>query len=385
MSTEKSSAATLFMILVGALEGLIIGLYGTCVSEFMTCFMVDEVKIGTLASLLYLASIPGILLALRIASRFGMGRTLRVALTVQALSLLLFSAATSFLAASISYVLVGLTYGVLLNGPIGYINHTYGDRGAKYLNWFYGAFAFGLVVGPMLSGTLLVKGYGWQVPYRIVAGLIVVASVLLIGRHFAQVPLAQVSLSKKSLTPRYWALVAGFSTYSITEGALNIWIGRYMSFVFNSNQGHYALTVFWIGMIIGRVLSGIFAGRVSISARILVLGTVAISLLFSVGLCPSFASSTFVIGLAALCLSGIGPGIINLLGVSGSGQATALAISVGTVTVAICMPLVALAAGTLGFDKVLGISATPLIVAMGVMLVLSLRDVKSTRGHHLIP
>lgn len=369
METTTFPPAISLMLLIATLEGLVLGFYGTCVDELGAFFLVDEVKLGSLASLYYGAAIPGVLLALQVVSRFGMGRTLSVALVFQSLSLLLFSSSRSFPLAGALYAMVGLAYGLLINSPVGYMNYTDGEQGAKHLNWFYGAFALGLLLGPLLSGTLLLWNYGWQVPYRMVALCAVVLLLCLRMVQWRPVPLAQASLPWKDLSGAYWCLVLSFAAYSVTEAALSIWIGKFMSLVYGTKHSHYALTVFWTGMILGRFIIGFLAHRVSLKRYILLSCAVATVLLFSLGLWSTFFAATAIVGLVALVLSGVGPGFISLLGVAGSGQATALAISLATVAVAVGMPAVAYFAGLVGFRNVLGVAAIPLMVPLYVLLI----------------
>lgn len=248
--------------LFGAAWPAIYGDFGLPVSLGSVVTMV--VSCGTIASSLASAAV---------INRFGTGRVTAISTALTALALLGFALAPSYLWLCVFAVPLGLGAGAIDTALNNYVALHYK---AAHMNFLHCAYGVGITVSPLIMSAALAAG-SWRAGYlgatacQVAIALLTVAVLPLWGR----VGQATAIAGEDDATPRTesparllrradvrLACLVFLGSVAV-EAICNTWAASYLVNARGMDAGDAAgmVTVYFVGMALGRFLSGLLANR----------------------------------------------------------------------------------------------------------------------------
>jgi MFS transporter, FHS family, glucose/mannose:H+ symporter len=170
-------------------------------------------------------------------------------------------------------------------------------------------FAIGMAVAPILIGIALGLGATWRGVYAVEAVASVLLAVFLTWRPVSDIP------GRQNLTwgrlrevvafgPRlFWVVVAASVVYIGAEFVFNVWLPKFEIDVFGVSKtvASIAVAMFWLGLIIGRLVAASLTRRFAAS-RILMVG-MAVMAVFALGVA---LSTSVALSMALAFFAGLG-------------------------------------------------------------------------------
>lgn len=204
-----------------------------------------------------------------------------------------------------------------------YIADLYPERRAFYLNLLHAFFGIGAFLGPILTQSLLDAGLGWHHVFLAFGGLCVpiLATYVTVARG-REDSSKHASLEKGNHTlswlrnPRILVLSLIMILYAGHQTSVTVWLPTYLQrhIGTDARTASYALSVFWLGIIIGRSVTSVLAARLDprhllfggclIGGILLVMGIMSelsIALIFAVGIAGLLTGATIPLIIALGC------------------------------------------------------------------------------------
>lgn len=270
--------------------GAVVILVGAAVPEILRTYSWRYVEMGAIlagGSIGYFVStfVCGILLR-----RWGPKRVIVYGLVLQAVGLAAFGQMPSLVINAIALLLIGLGQGgseVVTNFSVVRIEHS---GRSNLMNFIHAAFTAGAIVGPLGIGQLIERGYPWQVAFLALAFLsllMALAFTLLSFETVSADPAKQENspLSYLMSQPLMLLLTTLILLYVGVEIGTSNWIAEYFvqSLGVSAASGAYTVSLFWMGLLAGRLSVAIFYRRDD-QAVLLVTACILSALSLSLGL-----------------------------------------------------------------------------------------------------
>jgi fucose permease len=270
--------------------GAVVILVGAAVPEILRTYSWRYVEMGAIlagGSIGYFVStfVCGILLR-----RWGPKRVIVYGLVLQAVGLAAFGQMSSLAINAIALLLIGLGQGgseVVTNFSVVRIEHS---GRSNLMNFIHAAFTAGAIVGPLGIGQLIERGYPWQVAFLALAFLsllMALAFTLLSFETVSADPAKQENspLSYLMSQPLMLLLTTLILLYVGVEIGTSNWIAEYFvqSLGVSAASGAYTVSLFWMGLLAGRLSVAIFYRRDD-QAVLLVTACILAALSLSLGL-----------------------------------------------------------------------------------------------------
>lgn len=311
----RLSALSFFLLLI---IGITFSLAGVVTKEVAATFAVDTYVIGYIFSLFTIGYSLAILGNGFVLERINIKTELLAAIGATAIAIIGATLSRSVAVFAVSIFLYGLALGIQLSVAYFLIVNMYDEtsRAAKVslLNFF---FSLGAIVAPTAAGIILQNGIQWQWIYQ---GQLVPLLVAALGVCFLKFDVKPRATAQDSSDDRWGAEVylTGFALfcYVLSEMIFGYWVVVYMMdrLALEVALASSTLSVFWVFMGAGRLLSGLFIARVS--------------LLRFIRVCSLVACAAFV-GLLRTDNAGWAIGLVALMGLGYSGLYAAI-LSYGT-------------------------------------------------------
>lgn len=250
----------------------------------------------------------------KILNKFGTAKVTAFSTAMTAAALLGYSFAPSFWLMIPLAVVLGLGAGAIDSGLNNYVALHFKASHMNYLHCFYG---IGVSLSPYLMSHAL-SNVGWRSGYRysfyvqaVIAILLIISVPFWKKYSFSEdteeekdVNLTFLQMAKKADVRLVWIIM--IATNAI-EYACGVWGSTYLveQKGFETKYGALALTIYYIGMSVGRFASGLLAGKISTWKRI-VIGTIILAPAVVIMILPLHGAVS-VIG---LFLIGLGNGSI---------------------------------------------------------------------------
>jgi len=242
-------------------------------------------------------------------------------LTTQALGLALFAARPFVLLNLLLSFMIGLGQGgteTVVNFSVVRIERS-GE--SRLMNLMHAAFAVGAIVGPFAVGRIIAADLNWQLMYRLMA----LVTILMAG-VLSLMPFSRVSREDEKSGDRleliqllkHPLLILSFLVlflYVGTELGTSLWVAEYYVKFFgtSASTGAYMVSIFWIGLFIGRLgLSG-YRGQRQAEFILILASICTLALTFAILMSgPWLAGMGFFV--SGLGFSAIYPLVIALVG-----------------------------------------------------------------------
>lgn len=213
----------------------------------------------------------------RLIRRFGTGKIIVVSVAMTAVALMGFSLSPSFLWLLVFAIPLGIGAGAVDSGLNEFVAEHYE---AKHMNWLHCFWGVGAMLGPILVASLTQWGYSWRSGYSSISMI----QFALVGLLLFSLPMwkryeklsvehmeqTQHTTAKHGLfTPlrekgAAFAMLA-FFLYTSMEASMMLWGASYLVKMKGSLPESAAgwVSLFFLGITIGRMLSGFFSIKLS--------------------------------------------------------------------------------------------------------------------------
>jgi len=258
-----------------------------------------------------------------LVQRLGLKPVIALGLAIEAVSLFFFGSTPAVSVNLMLNLLIGVGQGaveVVVNTSITRMER----EGDSHLMMFvHSAFSVGAIVGPVAIGLIVARDLPWQGVYRLIALV-----VLLIGGLLSLLPFRRIEGSgsiAEQAKPKLRSLL-GFPLLLLSFFALFLyvglevgvsnWISEYFVRVFGTpaSTGAFMVSLFWLGILIGRLSVSLVARGTRQAATLVALALLyTLSILLAVLMRRAAAGGVFFF-LASLGCSGFYPLVMNLLG-----------------------------------------------------------------------
>jgi fucose permease len=309
---------------IGCLTLLLIGWSGLLVPSLIRSIELDfrqtDAGIGTFYLVWAIAYAVGSLGGGVVTERIGRRRILIAAALAHGLGLAVVALVPPWGVALAAAVPAGLGAGALDGGSNGLILDLYQAARGRALNILHLFFSIGALSSPLVVGQLVDAGVAWQgiliataVVFVPLAGLYAVAS-LPDGRHVA----APRESGARRATPIAftWPLLTlevAIACYVAAEVGVSNWLVRFLDTVpLGTATG--ALSLFWAGLALGRLISARIADRFDHLQFTIVATTIAGIATFAAVLVPSVGASILLFGLVGFASGPVFPMIVAVAG-----------------------------------------------------------------------
>lgn len=225
---------------------------------------------GIVSVIVAAGTIVSSLLSDRMTKKFGTWLVTSVSVALTAAAMFAFSLSNAFWQLCLFAVPYGLGAGAIDAALNNYVALHFSSRHMSWLHCFWGV---GTIVSPYIMGYCISGEWGWKGGYSIVAVIQIVLAVVL----FASFPLwrknkdCSETLSEKSLTLRQTLKISGvpfvltaFFCYCAVEQTTMLWLSSYLVEFrsINAETAASFASLFFIGITVGRFLSGIVTDKV---------------------------------------------------------------------------------------------------------------------------
>ena len=230
---------------------------------------------GVISMIVSCGTVVSSLLSTRLIARFGTARVTVVSVAMTAAALLGFGVAPAVWWLCLLAVPLGLGAGSVDAGLNNFVALHYK---ANHMSWLHCFWGIGATAGPMVMAFWLNRDGNWHGGYLTI-GLLqaVLVAVLLCSMPLwrkvsaaskvpgEEEPVTALPLRKVFQIPRAKAALLGFFCYCAVETTANLWASSYAVTGFGVDE-HTAAgwsSVFFLGITLGRLLSGFVAMRLS--------------------------------------------------------------------------------------------------------------------------
>lgn len=194
----------------------------------------------------------------------------------------------------------------------------YGSAAARYQNILGAFWAIGAVIGPAASGYLQQMA-GWQTIYW-AGGSLGLLLVVLTFPYLHKVRIPPVSASANVQggvlqSSWFWAATLALILYLGTEISVNGWLSTFLRDEKHAPQMWQSagLSIFWVGITLGRILCSYAVQRIRPTALLSILGAGSSATLFIASQAGHPITSAILFGVSGLFMSGMVPLFISLL------------------------------------------------------------------------
>ncbi len=276
---------------------------------------------GAVSFIITVGTILSSLMSDRLTHRFGAGLVTAVSVVTTAIALVGFAISGAFW----QLCLWALPYGLGAGAVDAALNNVVALHcKARHMSWLHAFWGIGASIGPYIMAANLASPLGWRGGYGTVAGIQIVLSVLLFcavprfrrlrASEPGNVPPTPLGTRRALKIPGVKAVAVAFFAYCAAEMTLMLWTGSYLTEYrqMDTTKAAALASIFYIGMMVGRIISGFLTAKLSDRALIwlgaaIALGGSAIVML------PRISNAVAVIGLLIVGLgcAPIYPSIIH--------------------------------------------------------------------------
>ncbi len=269
---------------------------------------------GILSVLISSGTIVSSLLSDSLTRKWGAGPVTAISVMLTAVALAGFSLSQSFTMLCICAIPYGLGAGSIDAALNNYVALHYASRHMSWLHCFWGV---GATIGPYIMGFMVSAGHGWRSGYGIVSVIQIVLTLVL----FVSLPLwqrrsgdlgepieeANIGLRGAVRIKGVPAILLAFFGYCAFESTAGLWASSYLV-EYRGVDAEIATTfaaLFYLGITVGRFISGFVADRVG-DKHMIRIGTGVIGVGLVLMMVPVHTSVSALIGLL-VCGVGAAP------------------------------------------------------------------------------
>ena len=335
-----------------AVLGACLTLPGTLLPVLVEQFGIRLVEAGSMLALQPIGYLLSVVAAGRLIKGYGVRVVLAAGVFLFALGFAGFGLVSSWLGGAAVMFVAGLGFGVVEVAINALLVTTGGERSANLLNLTHLFFGVGSFVAPALTAVVVAWGVSWRAVF-LAAGLI----TALVAAGWSVQPLARgpaPAASEHAVYSRNALVLAVLlGAYVGAEMGIGGWLTKYMVAV-HAVPLTYAsnvLSLYWLGLTVGRVALSVLAHYVSEQRLLLGLTAFAALALGAAQLAPYPSLAAACLAATGLGFSGIFPAVIAMGGrshphdVAGVTSVMVSGAGIGNIVIPWAMSAIADAAG----------------------------------------
>ena len=322
---QSRSAFAALVLHIGVMGGAVAAL-GALIPEMIRDFGWPYTHAGLVVAAGSAAFVLSTTAAGFVLPRLGVRLTVTAGLLLEVLGLLLFGAWPGVALTAAVYALLGVGFGAMeVAGNELTISMERGGRG-QLMNLVHAAFAVGGITVTWTTSWFLQSGGDWRLVYRLLGGATLLVALFLITRPALAVagmargaggatPVRRRGVPDRSLT-LLMMILAAMGVYVGIELGVAAWMSEFVVAAIGGSvaQGARIVSLYWVGLCLGRVGTGILHRGTGHAAVILALAAVAV-----VGLTVTVSAGGLGWAAAGAVVTGIGlsalyPLLISLAG-----------------------------------------------------------------------
>ena len=271
---------TVYCNLVMFLYGISMVMIGTLLPEFINQFSLSMSKGGSVITLQSIGGLATVFGGIALADRVPKATVIIISFLVLGILRFLTGTSGSYMALLIVFFFSGMALRLLDTMLNAFIGNIHQRRRGFHMNILHLFFSLGAFVGPALAISLLNLGTGWRDIYFMTGLVYLCVGIpgLFLMRRDTVVRSTDRKHPVKSGGTRHVIklemVLLGLSLllYAVHQSGITAWLPHYMSTELNANLNvsSYALSIYWIGIILSRLI----ASRISIKIKPSILVTV---------------------------------------------------------------------------------------------------------------
>lgn len=183
-------------------------------------------------------------------------------------------------------------------------------------------YPIGALISPYISFILVDRGYDWRYIYYLLIFLILLTLFLYLSitkkmKYLVLEPEKKVSLKKvfsyRSKNIVFILIVVMLLFYTMSETVIATWAPTFFRSErsFSVGEAAFLISLFWAGILIGRVITGILAGRIKTNYLILLLSLLSLATIIILYFSQSKNSNLVIMVLVGIGYSSIFPLLIS--------------------------------------------------------------------------
>lgn len=227
---------------------------------------------GFLSIIVSAGTIVSSLLTPKLLRQFGTGKLVFVSIALTAVASAGYGFSPAFWMMCLFAIPMGIGAGAI---DVAMNNFAAIHLESKHTNWLHASWGIGACLGPALLAGSAFFGFGWRGAYELVALLLGVIAVMMLvslplwkrrergDSHLQQTSsIPDISLRAALRVPGMKLSFLTFFFYSSLEISTSLWCGTYLvARGFEPEVGALAVSLMFASVMVGRILSGIFAIR----------------------------------------------------------------------------------------------------------------------------
>ncbi len=227
---------------------------------------------GLLSIIVSAGTIVSSLLTPKLLRQFGTGKLVLVSIALTAVASAGYGFSPAFWMMCLFAIPMGIGAGAI---DVAMNNFAAIHLESKHTNWLHASWGIGACLGPALLAGSAFFGFGWRGAYELVALLLGVIAVMMLvslplwkrrergdSRLQQTSSIPDISLRAALRVPGMKLSFLTFFFYSSLEISTSLWCGTYLvARGFEPEVGALAVSLMFASVMVGRILSGIFAIR----------------------------------------------------------------------------------------------------------------------------
>ncbi len=303
-----------------AMVGVFHTILGTALPAIRSSLRIDVTQGGLLGSGAWLGFTAVVFAGGALSDLFGRRRILVLACSIMGFAALLLAAVKTFFLSGLLLAAIGAGTGMIVSTSSALVMELHPRREGLIMNVHHFFYALGAIAGPLAMGYTLKRGGEWEWTYR-ASGILMLA----LGGCFLMTKVEKGGFHKeedsfvKVLKEKNLFLLVLIALFGLgTQNGVYFWLVSFLKEVraFPILQAGFGLSLFSIGMAVGRLVSGWLAGRhgnTKVLVLLFIILNVALVLLLRI---VQESGILFICFLMGIGCSGLFPSLLALGGIN---------------------------------------------------------------------
>ncbi len=289
---------------------------GPLIIEISKTFNLSLTQAGLIFTINFIGLSVFILIGGICADIWGKKKMLVIVLLTLTISLGLFSAAPNFIVLCIGAFFMGGSGGIIESVATALLTDINLDGPERYVNLAQVFFGLGAFVGPIVIGVFINMNISWRINYMIWSMTFLLLTLALIFIRMPQKTVSEkisISFLKTLYTDkRFLVFCLCMLLYTGSEVGAWGWLSTFMQseFKFSPLSSSITVGIFWIAMIVGRIICTILNQKINAKTLIIILASLSVAVVILAGLVKSSIGIWIAIVLLGLVFSGQWPLIV---------------------------------------------------------------------------
>lgn len=281
-------------------------------------FAQRDAGVGALYLVSALLFVIGSLASGYLMERLGRGLVLPAAVLALAVGLGLECVAPSWALFVIGAGIGGVGSGSVEVGMNGLFLDRFHENRGRAMNRLHLCYSLGALAAPLTVGVLVELGVAWRVPFAVTCALVAAVGLRLVTRdlgvpHVATAATFSRGHGARRLPLPLVLLAVAIAFYVASENGVSSWLVRFLDMA-SVGVATFALSLFWAGLALGRIVASRFADRFAPIAVASACGLAAGAAIIVAVAVPSTPVSIALFAVAGLACGPIYPMIMASAG-----------------------------------------------------------------------